>query len=320
MNVSDLIDQIDAVPSGPDVVAFFDMDGTVLAGFTAFVFAQERMKRPDRANLGVAAVAVRYQAGNATFEELLRASTKALAGMAESDIDDLADRLFTETIAAMIYPEVRRLIRAHQRRGHTVVLLSAATTMQVRPVANTLEVDDVICNSLVVADGTVTGEVVEPIIYGQQKALAAESYAASRKASLDDAFFYTDGYEDLPLLDVVGHPQPLNPGPQTSQSRRRTRLDANRLREPGQAYEDAGRPHDPCPRQRHDGSNGRTAGRGLEPGSTPGHQPDDVHLGRSRRCPGRESISISAARNIFGRTVRRCSCSTTRATSTGCCS
>lgn len=211
MNVSNLIDQIDSVPSGPDVVAFFDMDGTVLAGFTAFVFAQERMKRPARSNLGVAAVAVRYQAGNATFEELLRTSTKALAGMAESDIDDLADRLFTETIASMIYPEVRRLIRAHQRCGHTVVLLSAATTMQVGPVANTLEVDDVICNSLVVVDGNVTGEVVEPIIYGEQKALAAETYVAIRKASLEDAFFYTDGYEDLPLLDAVGHPQPLNP-------------------------------------------------------------------------------------------------------------
>jgi putative phosphoserine phosphatase/1-acylglycerol-3-phosphate O-acyltransferase len=211
VNVSDLIDQIDSVARGPDVVAFFDMDGTVLAGFTAFVFAQERMKRPDRSNLGMAAVAVRYQAGNATFEELLRTSTRALAGMAESDIDDLADRLFTETIAAMIYPEVRRLIRAHQRRGHTVVLLSAATTMQVRPVANTLEVDDVICNTLIAADGNVTGEVAEPIIYGEQKALAAETYVANRKALLEDAFFYTDGYEDLPLLDAVGHPQPLNP-------------------------------------------------------------------------------------------------------------
>lgn len=211
MNISDLIDQIDAAPNGPDVVAFLDMDGTVLAGFTAFVFAQERMKRPDRANLGVAAVAMRYQAGNATFEELLRTSTKALSGMAESEIDELSDRLFTETIAAMIYPEIRRLIRAHHRRGHTVVLLSAATTMQVRPVAETLDVDDVICNTLIVEDGHLSGQVAEPIIFGAEKAAAAEAYAKNLNASLGDAFFYTDGFEDLPLLDMVGHPQPLNP-------------------------------------------------------------------------------------------------------------
>ena len=211
MDITELVSHAEAAPVGPDTLAFFDMDGTVLAGFTAFVFAQERLKRPDFANLGVAAVAVRYQAGNASFEDLLRVSTKALAGMSTDDIDDLSDRLFKETIAGMIYPEVRRLIRTHRRCGHTVVLLSAATNMQVRPVAETLGVDDLICNTTLTKDGYLTGEVQEPIIHGAQKATEAEAFAQRVGASLGEAFFYSDGFEDLPLLDLVGHPQPLNP-------------------------------------------------------------------------------------------------------------
>jgi len=35
----------------------------------------------------------------------------------------------------MVYPDGRRLVRAHQRMGHTVALASSATSFQVRPLA-----------------------------------------------------------------------------------------------------------------------------------------------------------------------------------------
>lgn len=211
MPVTELLDAIDGAPDGPDVVAFFDMDGTVLAGFTAFVFAQERLKRRDRADWGVAAMAVRYQLGFAKFEDLLRRSAEALAGTPVEEIDRLAATLFRTTIASLIYPEVRSLLAAHRKKGHRVVLLSAATTMQVAPIAADLGIDAVLCNQMEVADGHLTGDVLEPIIHGTGKVLAAESYALLEGLALADAYFYTDGAEDLPLLDIVGHPQPLNP-------------------------------------------------------------------------------------------------------------
>jgi putative phosphoserine phosphatase / 1-acylglycerol-3-phosphate O-acyltransferase len=212
MELERLIRSIEDSPAGDSTVAFFDMDGTVLAGFTAFVFAQERLKKPGRADLDVAAVAFRYQLGNADFTELIIASARALGGQSTHDAVALANRLFRSTIAGLIYPESRALMAAHRNRGHRVVLLSAATDLQVGPVASDLGVDTVLCNRLGVDDhGILTGRVVEPIIYGQGKARAATAYAAEHGLALADAFFYSDGAEDLPLLDEVGHPQPLNP-------------------------------------------------------------------------------------------------------------
>ena len=66
-----LLDEINAAPDGRDTVAFFDMDGTLVSGFTAFAFALERMKRPAPTDIGVGAVALRYQLGRAEFVELL---------------------------------------------------------------------------------------------------------------------------------------------------------------------------------------------------------------------------------------------------------
>jgi putative phosphoserine phosphatase / 1-acylglycerol-3-phosphate O-acyltransferase len=212
MDLESLMRSIEDSPAGDATVAFFDMDGTVLAGFTAFAFAQERLKKPGRADLDVAAVALRYQLGTADFTELIAASARALAGESTEETRALADTLFRSTIAGLIYPESRALMSAHRARGHRVVLLSAATDLQVGPVASDLGVDTVLCNRLEIDDdGILTGSVAEPIIYGEGKARAATGYVATHGLSLADAFFYSDGAEDLPLLEEVGHPQPLNP-------------------------------------------------------------------------------------------------------------
>ncbi|MDH4115958.1 MAG: HAD-IB family hydrolase [Acidimicrobiia bacterium] len=211
MGTQALVDAILESEPGDSVVAFFDMDGTVLAGFTAFAFAQERMKRPERADLDVAAVALRFQLGNATFPELIAASARALAGSPVDDAERMAQKIFSSTVASSIYPEARALIAAHREMGHRIVLLSAATDLQVGPIADTLAADHVICNHLERSDGVLTGEVRSPIVYGKGKADAARMYASEHRLELARAWFYTDGVEDLPLLEEVGNPQPLNP-------------------------------------------------------------------------------------------------------------
>ena len=207
-----LLDEIAAAPEGRQTVAFFDMDGTLVSGFTAFAFALERMKRPAPGDIGVGAVALRYQLGRADFVELLEASTRALAGTPVRDVAEVAESVYRNQIASWVYPEARTIIANHRARGHRVVLISAANDFQVRHIADDLGVDHVICNHLAIDDeGNVTGEVTHPVVYGPGKAAAAIEYAQSNDLDLADAFFYTDGYEDLPLLDAVGHPQPLNP-------------------------------------------------------------------------------------------------------------
>ena len=119
-----------------------------------------------------------------------------------------------DQVADLLYPETRALVRAHRERGHRVVLCSSATSMQVQPVADYLGIDEMVCNQFVVdADGTLTGGLVEPVIWGEGKATAAQRYAASAGVDLADCYFYADGDEDVALMHLVGNPRPTNPGP-----------------------------------------------------------------------------------------------------------
>ena len=66
--------------------------------------------------------------GRTDFEQLIDRGASAMKGRSLDDIDELGERLFGQHIVSRIYPEMRELVRAHQARGHTVVLSSSALT------------------------------------------------------------------------------------------------------------------------------------------------------------------------------------------------
>lgn len=202
---------IAAAPKGPTVGAFFDMDGTLLSGFTAYVFAQDRIRSADLSDLGILREALAFRLRTGTFESLLRASGRTLAGRSSDDVERNAQDLFDSHIAALIYPESRALVEAHRAAGHRVVLISAATSIQVGAVAAAIGFDTVICNRLITEDGVLTGDLEDPLIHGDTKAQAARRLADEIGVDLDESFAYADGVEDVPLLAEVGHARPLNP-------------------------------------------------------------------------------------------------------------
>jgi putative phosphoserine phosphatase/1-acylglycerol-3-phosphate O-acyltransferase len=206
--------EIERGPAGPDVAAFFDVDGTLIAGFSALAFLRDRLMA---GRMGVRDLAdtvlstVRFQLGSMGFSGLIAAMASWLRDVPEAELEELAERIFTRDIAAAIYPEARALVQAHRRRKHTLALVSSATRYQVEPLARELGIPHVLCTRLEVHDGRLTGRHVRPTCWGEGKAIAARSLARERGFDLDRSYFYTDSEEDLPLLDVVGHPRPTNP-------------------------------------------------------------------------------------------------------------
>ena len=210
--------EIDASPAGPQIGAFFDLDGTLVAGFTATAHTRDRLVRRDVGAgdfLRMVQAAVEFRLGRREFEKLIEDAARTARGRLAEDVEEMGERVFAQSVADNLYPEMRELVRAHQRRGHTVVLSSSALTMQVMPVARYLGIDHVICNRFVVDEaGMLTGAVERPVIWGTGKATGVQKFAAASKVNLRSSYFYADGDEDLPLMHLVGNPRPVNPGPQ----------------------------------------------------------------------------------------------------------
>jgi putative phosphoserine phosphatase / 1-acylglycerol-3-phosphate O-acyltransferase len=208
--------EIQASPKGPEVGAFFDLDGTLVAGFTGVLMTQDRLRRGQMGVgefIGMVQAGLNHQLGRSEFEDLIGKGARILHGNSLSDLDELGERLFVQHVQKRIYPEMRAMVRAHQARGHTVVLSSSALTVQVDPVAKFLGIDNILSNKFETDDdGLITGEVRTPIIWGPGKARAVQAFAAKNGVDLAKSYFYADGDEDVALMYLVGNPRPTNPG------------------------------------------------------------------------------------------------------------
>jgi putative phosphoserine phosphatase/1-acylglycerol-3-phosphate O-acyltransferase len=212
--------EVEASPEGPGIGAFFDLDRTLVAGFTVTTVTKDRLRRRQVGAtefLRMMQLAVEYRLGRGEFENLIAGAARSARGRLAEDMEEMGERIFAQSIRDLIYPEMRELVRAHQARGHTVVLSSSALTLQALPVARYLGIEHVLCNRFVVdSDGMLTGDLVRPIIWGSTKATSVQVFAADHKVELAGSYFYADGDEDIGLMYLVGHPRPTNPGPELS--------------------------------------------------------------------------------------------------------
>ncbi|MEZ0364513.1 HAD family hydrolase [Mycobacterium sp. pUA109] len=213
----DPLPEIAASPPGPRIGAFFDLDGTLVDGFTATAHAGDRIRRRQARIgevLGVVEAALRYRFGRMQFARLLVRAAGYLRGESIADLDELGERLFVERIATRVYPRMQEIVQAHQLRGHTVVLSSSALTIHAEPVARYLGITRVLCNHFELDDaGRLTGGIVTPVVWGPQKAVLVQKFSADHGIGLPDSYFYADGDEDVPLMSMVGQPRPVNPRP-----------------------------------------------------------------------------------------------------------
>jgi putative phosphoserine phosphatase / 1-acylglycerol-3-phosphate O-acyltransferase len=215
MRLPGSVAEVAGSPEGPHIGAFFDLDGTLVAGFTAVILTREQLLSRQLGVgdfIGMIHAGLNHQLGRSEFIDLITAASRAMRGRSLSDLDEMGERLFRQKIESRIYPEMREVVRAHMLRGHTVCLSSSALTIQVEPVARFLGITNLLTNRLDVDDdGVLTGDVVKPILWGPGKANAVQQFAAEHDIDLRQSYFYADGDEDVALMYLVGNPRPTNP-------------------------------------------------------------------------------------------------------------
>ena len=145
----------------------------------------------------------------------LGAAVKDLATLPEADLMALGERAFRRRVAAMIYTDARTLVAEHRRLRHRLVLVTSATRAQAAPVAASLSIADLRCTELQVSDGLLTGEFTP--CHGDAKRRAVLDWLAEQGIDPSRTYFYSDGDEDLPLLEAVGVPVAVNAKPRLAE-------------------------------------------------------------------------------------------------------
>lgn len=197
--------------------ALFDMDRTLLRVETVSLYVKHQ-RRTGEATWWDAVKAgywlLQYTFGVLDAPRVAEKVLVGLRGMPETVLAARCDDWFTEYVERHITDEGRRAVERHQKAGDLCAIVTAASPYAARPLGRILGIDHVVSSEFEVdAQGLFTGRVAEPLCIGTGKVTRAQALAERLGFSLDDAIFYTDSVQDLPLVERVGEPVCVNPDP-----------------------------------------------------------------------------------------------------------
>lgn len=212
---SRLIADVEAGPQGPGIAAFFDFDGTLIDGYSLGAFARHHLRSGQVTPVDIGRMLLVGMRGVSTeedFESFFVLGMRSWAGRGEDELTQLGERLWNQGIAGSLYPEAWRLVEAHRRAGHTVVLASSATRFQVEPAARAMGVEHVLVTPVEFENGLCTGRPGGPPLWRAGKAAAVRAFGAAHDIDMTNSYAYSNGDEDVAFLGTVGRARALNPG------------------------------------------------------------------------------------------------------------
>jgi len=230
------------MPSASRTAAFFDYDGTLIAGYSILTFLKERVRRRDLAPAGLLRTTVslaQSALGQIDSRELISRGIHEWSGRRLADLETLGEHLFERELRDRIYPEMRARVAEHLRQGHLVAIATSAAPFQVESVARELGIEHVLCTRLETRDGVLTGKSSGPVLWGRAKADAVGEFARRHRVDLRRSYFYADGDEEIALMKAVGHPRPVNPRPLLAESAAREGWPVQRFTSRGMPGPDA---------------------------------------------------------------------------------
>jgi len=199
------------------IVAFFDVDNTLLRGASMFHMA----KAARRVHIIKSREILKFAWHQATFlfvgENLKQLGSikdravQIIGGHTEVELTKLANEVFDRDIKNRLWPETVELAREHLAKGHQVWLISATPRIVGSVIAERLGLTGALGTEFLTTDGVFEGGFEGEVLHGDEKAVAAGRLVTKLGASLADCWAYSDSRNDIPLLTMVGHRVVVNP-------------------------------------------------------------------------------------------------------------
>lgn len=198
--------------------AFFDVDNTLVHGASIVLFARGLAARKYFSYNDIMKFAWQQakfrMTGREDMNDVAQGRDKALsfiAGRSTDELVSLGEEIYDEYIADKIWPGTQALAQRHLAAGQQVWLVTATPVELAQTIATRLGLTGALGTVAESEDGVFTGRLVGDILHGPGKAHAIRSLAVREGLNLRRCTAYSDSYNDVPMLSLVGTAVAINP-------------------------------------------------------------------------------------------------------------
>jgi HAD superfamily hydrolase (TIGR01490 family) len=194
-------------------IAFFDLDHTIVnVASGRIIFEASRMHKliGRKESCKAIIMILLNRMGILSEESAIERSLMWYRGISEEVYKPIEVHC-AETLKSEIRNDARREIKFHQDKGAHTVILSASTPFLCNQIKMELQMDDIICTELEFSDNCFTGKIKGRYCYGTEKLVRVRQYCKDKRLNMENAFYYADSINDLPVLEAVGIPVCVTP-------------------------------------------------------------------------------------------------------------
>ena len=192
-----------------DELLIFDLDNTLLAGDSDRnwgIFLSEQ-KIVDESYLDESERFYNnYYEGSLDIDGFLSFCLKPLIANDMAKLLKLREQFIEEKIRPIVTKTGKELINQAHAEGKKVIIATATNDFVTRPIADIFDVSVLIATEFEIKDNAFTGRVVGAPCFRGGKLNKVTKWINDNNFDLSQASFYSDSFNDLPLLEKVKNP------------------------------------------------------------------------------------------------------------------
>ena len=132
-----------------------------------------------------------------------------LKPLIENDMDyllKLRQQFIEDKIKPIITQPGKEIINHATKNGKTVIIATATNDFVTRPIADLFNVQTLIATEFEIINQQFTGKVIDAPCFREGKLNKVQKWVNDNNFDLSEASFYSDSFNDLPLLEKVKTP------------------------------------------------------------------------------------------------------------------
>ena len=196
-------------------LALFDLDNTLLDGDSDFEWGNFLVakKLVDRKEYESANnyFYEQYKQGTLNIVEYSAFSFKPLSVRTREELDALHTEFMQHIIQPMIKPKSMELVEKHRQQVDTPIIITATNSFITRPIAQYFGIENLIATEPKVVNGRYTTEVDGTPCFQEGKVTRLKEWLTKNGQNMTGSYFYSDSFNDLPLLEIVDTPIVVDP-------------------------------------------------------------------------------------------------------------